>query len=89
MTENSCFCLSKIFFIRVFAVSKYFYIGAFCLAAGSAAVMGNAVSVIIALVGVLNFVNFMVTAIVSRRREFVVIQSVAYRINSFSCSKVF
>lgn len=42
----------------------------------SAAVMGNAISVIIALVGVLNFVNSMVTAIVSRRREFAVIQSV-------------
>lgn len=42
----------------------------------SSAVMGNAISVIIALVGVLNFVNSMVTAIVSRRREFAVIQSV-------------
>ncbi len=42
----------------------------------SAAVMGNAVSIIIALVGVLNFVNSMVTAIVSRKREFAVIQSV-------------
>ena len=42
----------------------------------SSAVMGNAVSVVIALVGVLNFVNSMVTAIVSRKREFAVIQSV-------------
>ncbi len=42
----------------------------------SAAVMGNAVSIVIALVGVLNFVNSMVTAIVSRRREFAMIQSV-------------
>ena len=42
----------------------------------SSAVMGNAVSIIIALVGVLNFVNSMVTAIVSRRREFAMIQSV-------------
>lgn len=42
----------------------------------SAAVMGNAISVVIALVGVLNFVNSMVTAIVSRKREFAVIQSV-------------
>ena len=42
----------------------------------STAVMGNAVSVVIALVGVLNFINSMVTAIVSRKREFAVIQSV-------------
>ena len=42
----------------------------------SAAVMGNAVSVVIALVGVLNFVNSMMTAIISRRREFAMIQSV-------------
>ena len=42
----------------------------------SSAVMGNAVSVVIALVGVLNFINSMVTAIVSRKREFAVIQSI-------------
>lgn len=42
----------------------------------SSAVMGNAVSVVIALVGVLNFINSMVIAIVSRKREFAVIQSV-------------
>lgn len=42
----------------------------------SSAVMGSAVSVVIALVGVLNFVNSMVTAIVARKREFAVIQSV-------------
>ena len=42
----------------------------------SSAVMGNMISVVIALVGVLNFVNSMVTAIVSRRREFAMIQSV-------------
>lgn len=42
----------------------------------SSAVMGNAVSVVIALVGVLNFINSMVTAIVSRKREFAVMQSV-------------
>lgn len=42
----------------------------------SSAVMGNAISVIIALVGVLNFINSMVTAIVSRRREFAMIQSI-------------
>lgn len=42
----------------------------------SSAVMGNTISVVIALIGVLNFVNSMVTAIVSRRREFAMIQSV-------------
>lgn len=42
----------------------------------SSAVMGNVISVVIALVGVLNFVNSMVTAIVSRRKEFAMIQSV-------------
>lgn len=42
----------------------------------SSAVMGNAVSVVIALVGVMNFINSMVTAILSRKREFAVIQSV-------------
>lgn len=42
----------------------------------SSAVIGNAISVIIALVGVLNFINSMVTAIVSRKREFAMIQSV-------------
>ena len=41
----------------------------------SSAVMGNAISIIIALVGVLNFINSMVTAIVSRKREFAMIQS--------------
>ena len=42
----------------------------------SSSVMGNAVSIVIALVGILNFINSMVTAIVSRRREFAMIQSV-------------
>ena len=42
----------------------------------AAAVMGNTISVIIALVGVLNFINSMVTAIVSRKKEFAMIQSV-------------
>ncbi len=42
----------------------------------SSAVMGNAISVVIALVGVLNFINSMVTAILSRKREFAMIQSV-------------
>lgn len=39
-------------------------------------VMGFAISVIIALVGILNFINSMVTAIVSRQKEFAMIQSV-------------
>ena len=38
--------------------------------------MGYAISIIIALVGVLNFVNSMVTAIISRKREFAMIQSI-------------
>lgn len=42
----------------------------------SSAVMGYAVSIIIALVGVLNFMNSMITAIISRKREFAMIQSV-------------
>ncbi len=40
------------------------------------AVMGNAISVVIALVGVLNFINSMVTSIVSRKKEFAMMQSV-------------
>lgn len=39
-------------------------------------VMGFAISLIIAFVGILNFVNSMVTAIVSRQKEFAIIQSV-------------
>ena len=39
-------------------------------------VMGFAISLIIAFVGILNFVNSMVTAIVSRQKEFAMIQSV-------------
>lgn len=42
----------------------------------SSAVMRNAVSITIALVGILNFINSMVTSIVSRKKEFAVIQSV-------------
>ena len=42
----------------------------------ASAVIGNTISVIIALVGVLNFINSMVTAIVSRKKEFAMIQSV-------------
>lgn len=39
-------------------------------------VMGFAISLIISFVGVLNFVNSMVTAIVSRQKEFAMIQSI-------------
>ena len=42
----------------------------------SSSITGSAISIVIALVGILNFVNSMVTAIVSRRREFAVIQSI-------------
>lgn len=42
----------------------------------SATVIGYAISIIIALVGVLNFINSMVTAILSRKREFAMIQSI-------------
>ena len=42
----------------------------------SSAVLGNALSLVIALVGILNFLNSMVTAIFSRRKEFAMIQSV-------------
>ena len=38
--------------------------------------MGNAISVVIAIVGILNFINSMVTSVVSRRKEFAMIQSV-------------
>lgn len=43
---------------------------------GSSSVMGYAISFIIALIGILNFVNSMVTAIISRKREFAMIQSI-------------
>lgn len=42
----------------------------------STAVTGNAISIVIAAVGILNFINSMVTAIISRRREFAMLQSV-------------
>ena len=42
----------------------------------SSAVMGSAVSAVIALVGVLNFVNSMATSILTRKREFAVMQSI-------------
>lgn len=42
----------------------------------SSAVMGNVTGSVIALVGVLNFINSMITSIVSRRKEFAMMQSV-------------
>lgn len=42
----------------------------------ASSVIGYAISVIVALVGVLNFINSMVTAIISRKREFAVMQSI-------------
>lgn len=39
-------------------------------------IMGFSISIIIAFVGVLNFINSMVTAIVSRQKEFAMIQSI-------------
>ena len=42
----------------------------------SKAVMGYSVSIVIALVGILNYINSMVTAIISRKKEFAMIQSV-------------
>lgn len=42
----------------------------------SSSVIGYSISIVIALVGILNFVNSMVTAIISRRREFAMIQSI-------------
>lgn len=39
-------------------------------------IMGFSVSIIIAFVGILNFINSMVTAIVSRQKEFAMIQSI-------------
>ena len=42
----------------------------------STAIMGHTISISIALGGVLNFINSMVTAILSRRKEFAVMQSI-------------
>lgn len=42
----------------------------------SSAVIGYAISFVVALVGILNFINSMVTAIISRKKEFAMIQSV-------------
>ena len=48
-------------------------------------VMGFAISLIIAFVGILNFVNSMVTAIVSRQKEFAMIQSIGMTKRQLSC----
>lgn len=42
----------------------------------ASSVMGSSISLIIALVGVLNFANSMITSIVTRRKEFAMIQSI-------------
>lgn len=42
----------------------------------SQAVIGYAISIVIALVGILNFVNSMVTVVISRRKEFAMIQRI-------------
>lgn len=42
----------------------------------SQAVIGNAISIVIALIGILNFVNSMITAIISRKKEFAMMQSI-------------
>lgn len=42
----------------------------------AASVMGYMISAVIAIVGMLNFVNSMVTSIISRKREFAMIQSI-------------
>lgn len=66
----------------------------------SSAVMGNVVGSVIALVGVLNFVNSMVTSIVARKKEFAMMQSVGmtkkqlcrllmYEGMAYACSTLF
>lgn len=57
-------------------VSRQTMVGQYEAETRSAAVMGYAISIIIALVGVLNYINSMVTAIISRKREFAMIQSI-------------
>lgn len=55
----------------------------------ASAVMGYAISVVIALVGILNFVNSMVTAIVSRKKEFAMMQSVGMAKGQLRCMLIF
>lgn len=45
----------------------------------SQAVIGYAISIVIALVGILNFINSMATAIISRRKEFAMMQSIGMK----------
>lgn len=42
----------------------------------ASSVMGYAASIVITLVGILNFINSMVTAVISRKREFAMIRSI-------------
>lgn len=42
----------------------------------ASSVMGYVISIVITLAGILNFINSMVTAIISRKREFAMIQSI-------------
>lgn len=48
-------------------------------------VMGFAISLIIAFVGILNFINTMLTAIVSRQKEFAMIQSIGMTKRQLRC----
>ena len=48
-------------------------------------VMGFAISLIIAFVGILNFINSMLTAIVSRQKEFAMIQSIGMTKQQLRC----
>lgn len=57
-------------------VSRQSMAGQYAAETRSSSITGSAISIVIALVGILNFVNSMVTAILSRRREFAVIQSI-------------
>lgn len=48
-------------------------------------VMGFAISLIIAFIGILNFINSMLTAIVSRQKEFAMIQSIGMAKRQLRC----
>ncbi len=48
-------------------------------------IMGFAISLIIAFVGILNFINSMLTAIVSRQKEFAMIQSIGMTKRQLRC----
>lgn len=47
--------------------------------------MGFAISLIIAFIGILNFINSMLTAIVSRQKEFAMIQSIGMTKRQLRC----